>query len=140
MENDFIAYLLAQSEITDLLGNTGTTPPVKALHWGERPDNAGFPCITLMVVSDIPDYTQDARTGAREKRIQADLYGRTFSSTVALYEALTGVLEAIKHVSQGDSEFIRVYQDSLRDLPATDDAGGSIFRRSIDFFVWHKTA
>lgn len=131
MENALIQLLLGNPAVVAALGDR--------INWGRKPqDVRGYPYVTLQVVTADPSYTTSGNVKLRSHRVQFDVYGETYLSTLQAYRAIRDLLSGFKGVV-GDVTFGGIFQDSERDLPAADAGDVTVlFRKSTDFIIWHS--
>ena len=130
MEEAFKALLLNDASLVALVGSR--------VNWVLRPQEiAGLPALVLQVVSTIPEYDMDGKTGLTSSRIQIDAYAATYGAARRSMRAALAVLSGFSGVFSG-IDFQGIFQDSERDFQ-TDDTGGDqrLFRTQADVIVWH---
>ena len=127
MEPALTALLLGAAPLTAIVGNR--------LNWGRKPQSdAGRPYIVLQHIDGVPTYHMTGSSDHVASRVQADVYGETYTSTKRAATALIAVLSGYSGgIFQG------IFLDSQRDLPAAD-AGEvtTLFRTSVDFLIHHQ--
>lgn len=105
--------------------------------WVERPAGKSLPWITLQGVSSGREYTHAGVDALATPRVQADVWGRSHLEVTTLGDALIATLEPAADV--GGTRFGRAFVDGDRDFePEIIGGGTKVFRRSIDFFIWHE--
>lgn len=119
-----------------LLNAAGVTALVSTrVYWGRAPQTVdGRPYVVLQRVDGIRDYHNQGASGYVASRVQADVYGETYTSTKKAARAVIAALSGHKGgIFQG------IFIDSERDLPATD-AGEvtNLFRTSVDVMIHHS--
>lgn len=104
-------------------------------YWVRKPQSdPARPYVVLQRIDGLPDYTYSGASGYSSSRVQADVYGDTYTSTKATVRDLIDTLSGYRGgIIQG------IFIDSQRDLPATD-AGEvtNLFRTSVDFIIHHQ--
>lgn len=129
MEEALVSYLLAQAGLTAV---TGTR-----INWDERPQLEALPSITLTVASRPIDYHHGGRSDLQRVRVQADIWAGTKAQALAISRALTTAVEAM-NTTPGGGVLERGFIDNSFDTAPEDlGGGGKVFRRIVDFFVWH---
>lgn len=105
-------------------------------HWVRAPQGTVRPNVVLQRVPRAPTYTMGGPSSYVQTRVQADVYGETFTSTKATADALTSVLSGYAGGSiQG------IFIDAERDLPDADAGEVSkLFRISLDLIIHHGEA
>ena len=101
-------------------------------YWVRVPQGAiPKPYVVLQRASRLPNYTMGGASGYVASRVQADIYGDSFSSTKAAADALKGAVSGYRGGSiQG------IFIDAERDLPEADAGEVSkLFRISIDLMI-----
>lgn len=131
MEEDLTAWLLAGTALTALVGTR--------INWDERPQLEALPSVTLQVVSAAVDYHHGGRTDLQRARVQADIWAATASQALAIKRALTARIEALQTSPSGVLAAGFIENDLSTD---PEQLGGSarVFRRIVDFFIWHTGA
>lgn len=127
MEEALVALLLGATPLTAITGNR--------IYWGRKPQNdAGRPYIVLQRIDGAPSYHMDGASDYVASRVQADVYGETYTSSKRAARALIAVLSGY-----AGGMFQGVFVDAQRDLPAAD-AGEvtTLFRTSVDFLIHHQ--
>lgn len=134
MEQDLVQDLLADTALAALLddGSGGVR-----IHWNVRPQGAGLPAVTLHRITSGRGYTMaaaDALTGAL---VQMDVWASTFTSLVAVRDALVSRLHA-----PGSARLRRCFVRAERQTfePGEGAADTDYHRASLDVVVWHQPA
>lgn len=131
MEEDFRARLLASAPLQAKVAGR--------IDWGLRPKGASLPAVTLTLVSAVPDYTYAGQVRLRSSRVQTDSWGATAAAAITTARLLAAVLEA--PAVQGATRFGASFVAMETDGGVEEDADNiPIFRRIIDFTVWHAPA
>ena len=129
MEEAFRTALLASSGVTALV-------PAGRINWGEHPQGADKPYITLMTVSDNEGLTQQGPDGLFQGRVQVDCCAPTYEQAKQVSRALRTALHGyrgggfglVTHVATRDSR-----------EGGTNEAE-RLFRVSLDFTTaWRAT-
>lgn len=109
--------------------------------WELRPQGEGYPAITFQVISNPRDQHMKGFQTLERTRVQADVWALNYADKKAVTEALiaalvpAGVFHGVR--------FNRALIASDADRPAggsTEDGQPPIFRRSVDFIIWHRQA
>jgi hypothetical protein len=132
MEEALVAYIIAASGVTALLGTTATR-----VYWGKAPQNVTQPYVVLSRVSGVRDYHQLAASGLIASRVQADCYGITYASAKGVARALEARLSGYRGTTSGEV-FGGIFLDAERDMTEDDDSPDKLFRTSLDFIIWHQ--
>ncbi len=123
MEEVLVAMLLKSAALTAIVGTR--------IHWGRSPQGAAAPYVTLQVISAPRRYTMRGRSGHVPKRVQADVYGRTYTETK---QAARALFAAVSGRRAGMIQTVMVEDE--RDLPAADAGDvNHLFRTSQDLIV-----
>ncbi|KQY27182.1 tail completion protein gp17 [Rhizobium sp. Root482] len=129
MEPALTALLLGAAPLTAIVGNR--------INWGRKPQSdANRPYIVLQRIDGVPTYHMTGASDHVASRVQADVYGETYTSTKRASSALIAVLSGYSGgIFQG------MFLDSQRDFPAAD-AGEvtTLFRTSVDFLIHHQAS
>lgn len=130
MEEAITALLLASPQLKQLVSNR--------VHWDLAPQGVARPYIILQLVSDVPNQTNEGRSGFEQSRLQIDAYAEQVAQAKAIVSAAAGVLEKTKGNHAGI--FLQgAIIDQRRSLPAvTYTAQQPVFRRSADMIIWHS--
>lgn len=131
MEEDIIALLLANSGVTSKVGNK--------VYPGRAPQGTKPVYVTIRTVTGLQNYTMLAASGYVQSRVQADVYGGTYSAMKLAARAVLAALSGFKG-TQGSLVIQGIFVDAERDLPAVDedDDVNNLFRTSIDFMIHHN--
>ncbi len=106
-------------------------------YWVRAPqDLSERPYVVLQRVPKRPNYTMAGASGYVATRVQADVYGLSFTTTKAAADALKAVVSGYAGGSiQG------IFIDAERDLPDADAGDvNKLFRISIDLIIHHGEA
>jgi len=123
MEEALIARLLADSAVTSLVG--------ERINWIERPQDEGFPAITLQVIDR--DYAQHM-TGLQKTQfalVQVDVWALGYLEATQIEEAVVNSL--LPEMTINGVKFGRAFVRS-RDLSERTETQ-FIFRPSMDFTI-----
>lgn len=132
MEEALVAYIIAASGVTALLGTTATR-----VYWGNAPQNTAKPYVVLTRISGVRDYHQTAASGLVASRVQADCYGLTYASAKGVARALEARLSGYRGTTGGEV-FGGIFLDAERDMYDDDSTPDKLFRTSLDFIIWHQ--
>ena len=136
MNIDYRNLLLAHTPLTDELGTVNKRPVIDFVI---RPDTSALPALTLEQVSEPIAFNQVSDSGQRETRMQVDIWGETYLAVDSVHGVLQNYLHSVRNQAQGETIFIRIFEDSARDLPVTDlPDGGRVFHRAADYIIHHK--
>jgi hypothetical protein len=129
MEEALLAYLLAQSGVSSLVGTRA--------HWGKRPQGEALPGFVMQVISRTPSYVYEGGSDLAEARVQIDCYGANYKAARLLARAVRAPLDGVRF-TQSSIRF-EAFSLSERDLneAGTTDAERT-FRVSMDFQIYHQ--
>lgn len=129
MEDALTSYLLGQTALTTLVGQRIT--------WDERPQLESLPAVILTVASATVDYHHGGRSNLQRARVQADVWGASAAQVVTVKRALITAVEAMTTSNTG-AVIVRAFIENDFSSAPEDTGGGSrVFRRIVEFFVWH---
>jgi hypothetical protein len=130
MEEALIGLLLANAGVSTALSTR--------VYWGRKPQaDPAKPYAVLQKVGGLPDVHMRAPSGLISSRVQIDVYGDTYTSMLAAYRAVVSLLSGYSGTVSA-KQFQGIFLDADRDLPAADAGEVSIlFRKSLDFIIWH---
>jgi hypothetical protein len=128
MEEALTAHLLADPALGGLVG--------PRIFWGERPQGQPLPAVVLLVVDGNPDYAMRGATGLKNTRLQVDCWGRSYSEARQVANAASDALHGFLGL-RGSVDVQASFLDAERDLSENSGEGGRLFRRSLDFILWH---
>jgi len=104
------------------------------VYWDERPQGKPVPDLTLTTISDPRGQHLKGYQGARETRVQADCRAANFDTVRKL--ALAVIAAVASPATVLGVRFTRCAADGPRSL--NEDVNGErVFRRSVDFLIWH---
>ena len=130
MEASLVAYLLAQTSLTDLSGQRIT--------WARRDQGGALPCIVLHRIDGLRDYHHAGASGLITSRVQVDCWAATFGAAKGLARAQEAVVSGGRF-TQGAIRFDAILIADERD--DSDDLNGTpIFRTSLDLMIHHSAA
>lgn len=130
MHADFRALLLADGAVASLTGGR--------IYWGEAPQGAAYPNVTLNRVSLVVDQTYGDEVALRQTRVQVDCWGDAYGDAAACSDAILARCQGLA-LTVGSTRFQGVFLDGLRDGRADglgDDSG--VFRVSADYMLKHE--
>jgi hypothetical protein len=138
MEEDFIAYLLADAGVAAAVGTR--------VKWLQRPQASALPSITLQRVSIAPANDQCGADALKETLIQIDCWGATYARhpttlVAGALEVARAVEAAVsgKSFTHGSTEFQSLFITGGDDTTEPGSTTGSvIYRTRIDVQIWHK--
>ena len=131
VESDLTAWLLADTALSALIGARVT--------WGARVQLEALPAIRCLLVSPGVTYTHSGPTGLASPRVQIDCFGATPESVQAVRDALADRMHAARAGVSGVGGIKGAFIAADRHSEPEDLGGGNmVFRRIIDFFVWHQ--
>jgi hypothetical protein len=129
MEEALMTRLLSQSALTALVG----APPAARITWAQRPQGSALPAIVLHTISGPRSYTMQGEAGVREARVQADVWGATYSSAKAAARQLMAALSG-----QRFTGFQAAFVDTEDDGFERSEAGEALYRVRLDFLLWRE--
>ncbi len=135
METALTERLLSSTVLTDLVGDR--------IHWDERPQGDALPAITLQMVSRETMCADEGAVDLAMTRMQIDCWAKDAegsSGNTLAKQVGQAVREALSDVSMvvGGIEFQGVFPDNAQDLVESGHAGATIYRRMMEFELWHK--
>ena len=109
-------------------------------YYVRAPQGEPYPYLILNRASLVPNYTMAGANGLSQTRMQIDVYGNNWPSTVSTAQALQNLVSGFIGIV-GSTRFQGIFIDAVRDLPASD-AGDvtQLFRISIDIMIHHTAA
>lgn len=132
---DFVTHVLAFPGVDAIVGNR--------VAWFERPQSAGFHCITLTGVSPGRDYTHDGADGLDGPTVQFDYWGPDPIVLNQLQTLVRAGMEApspITGLAVGSTLFWPAELTGFRTLDTEDLSDQvSIYRLSDDFQFHHQS-
>lgn len=129
MEADLTTWLLADTALTALVGTR--------INWGARVQLEALPAIRCLLVSPGVTYTHGGPTGLTSPRVQMDCFGATPESVTELRNALADRMHEIRSGLSGGLKGAFIAADRHSE-PEDLGGGNMVFRRIVDFFVWHQ--
>lgn len=129
MDEVLTAQLLAASALTALVGTRIT--------WEERPQLEALPSITLTVSSAPRAYHHAGASNLQRSRIQADIWGARAADVLAIKRALITAVEGL-NTSKPAPIAGAFIENSFATEPEDMGGGAKVFRRIVEFFVWHS--
>lgn len=131
---DLVAYLLAQSSITTLVGTR---------IWGgqRREQGSALPAITVHVISAGQEVNLTARGGTAFPRIQIDVWGATYATADAVKEAIRLKLQGFSGTMGSSTVTTVLYEGSLDlfEKPVDgSDASGSVEHMALNYRIRHR--
>lgn len=124
-----LARALATQAVTDIAEDR--------VSWVERPQEDGFPAVTLTLVSDSRPQTMGGFQSLIPARVQADCWAESYTVANALAEAM---IDAIAGPWTANGwRFARTFIDAKRDL-GEQTATNFIHRTSVDLIINRSAA
>lgn len=130
MEEAIRALLLANSGVSGLVFGR--------VHWVNRPQGSVLPAIVLHRISGQPDVHYVGESGLVQTRVQADCYGRTYASSVAVARALQAAVGGYSGTVSG-VRFSPITIDSIRSDYESSEPD-EIYLTGVDLLIWHGPA
>lgn len=129
MEEALTAWLLAGTGLTALVGTRIT--------WDDRPQGEALPAITLSFISPGVEYHHGGASTLAGPRVQCDCWGAKSLQAAEVSRALRSRMEALS--GAGHASLRAAFLAADRTGGSEDIGGGNmVFRRIVDFFVWHQ--
>src|SRR6056297_2968858 len=97
MEAAIIQLLLDAAGVTGLVG-TRVYPTA-------RPQGSAFPAVVVTRIGGAPEYASDGETGLQSGRVQIEVFGATYTSTLAVRNAMKTDLSGIRGVTSSGVDF-----------------------------------
>lgn len=134
MEEAITAKLLANAALVAIVGDN--------IAWDHTPQEDILPAVTLKVVSGAPLYSDEGSAGLRDLRVQIDCWAKntaTQSGSTLAKQVARLVIGSLAEVSMtvGGAYFPGVFLDNMQDLDEQGVGGVVIYRRSLEFNLWH---
>lgn len=131
---------MEQSLINLLLGNAGLAALVGTrINWNTLPQGSSLPSVALHLITGQPDYTYQGRQGLRKSMVQIDCWGGSFSSAIAVKNAVIAALDLISAPLLG--VFIEDLSDAFTQGDGPQSTGTVNFHRaSLSVRVWTAEA
>jgi hypothetical protein len=132
MEADLRARLLANGAVAALVGTRCA--------WGERPGANALPSLTLTAITPGRGYTHQGADALHGAGVQVDCWAASHLAASQLRDAVIAAIEP-KDVTVGATLFGPAFLEADRDAEPEDlDGGVRIFRRILEFTIWHAPA
>lgn len=133
MQEDFIAYLLADAPLAALV-------PATRIKWVRQAQPTTAPYVTLTVISKVHEMLYEGPDAIVSTRVQIDCFALTWKSAISVARALEARLSGARF-TQGSTRFEGVFLDAQRESFETDVAPeDKLFRISVDYILKHKGA
>lgn len=135
MEEAIAAKLLATTALTTLVGTR--------IQWDQRPQANALPSVTLTVISGAPLYSDEGNTDLVNVRLQIDSWAKdtatqSGSSLAKLVAREVMAALATVHMTVSGVEFQGVFPDNIQDFSEQGQGGVQIYRRALDYDIWHE--
>lgn len=134
MEESLVAYLMAYSGLTALIGSN----PVR-IYWTRAPQAVAKPYVTMQRISGNRDTHMQGVSGLVESRVQVDCYGLTYAASKGVARAVEARISGLAFTQSG-TVFQVCILDAERDGYEDDATPDKLYRTSLDFIIWHKGA
>lgn len=121
LEPSIFSALTADATVSGLVG-TRVYPLV-------LPQKAGLPAVSYLRVSGRQEMSLSGLSGLEAPRIQIDCWATTYAGAKALAAAVRAAMLSATAFKVGSVSDRDLYEDDT-----------NVFRVSIDFSVWHRTA
>jgi hypothetical protein len=126
MHAGLISRLLADNGLTALVGTR--------VNWVTRPQAAALPAVTLQTISDGRPQHLKGDGGARDTRIQVDVWATKHSVALAIARVVIATLQPPAIVA--GKKFGPARVEGQQDL-GEDVNGTFVHRQSVDLIIWH---
>lgn len=129
MEASFRSLLADDVAVAALVGSR--------IYWNAIPQGATDPCIVMYVISRLADAHHGGASGLNSWLVQVDIRALTFTSAVAVRDAVVAKLHA-KRVIQGGLNIVTNLQSERQ---RSEKPGTTLYHLiQLDFSVWTGTA
>lgn len=128
-----------ESQFRSLLTDDATVSALVAarVYWNAIPQAATDPCVVMYVISRNADAHHGGPSGLNNTLIQVDIRAVTFTSAVAVRDAIVTRLHA-KRLIQDGIEFVT---NLLNERHTSEKPGAVLYHRiSLDFSAWSGNA
>nr|WP_314471062.1 hypothetical protein [uncultured Sphingomonas sp.] len=106
------------------------------VNWLRRPQDDGYPAITLQTISDPrPEHFKGVQR-LRPTRVQIDLWDTDYLRSIGLREQVLAAVVPATVI--GSVRFRRAQDVTVRSLREDLPAGGDLYRELIDINFWHS--
>ncbi len=130
MEEALVAYLLADTGLSALVGNR--------VHWVQRPQGGALPCVVLRKISGSRDYHYKVPSGFVDARVQIDCMGLSYLASKQVARAVRDALSVVQF-TQGSVKFEGCFYDNERDLSEENKTPVErVFNTSMDFLIKYQ--
>lgn len=126
MQGGLRARLLASAQVQAAAGTR--------IYWVQRPQTSALPAITLQTISDGRPEHLKGQDGARETRVQMDVWAATYAAALSLARAAIAAVTG-PAVTDG-KRFGNTRVDGQRDL-GEDVNNTFVHRQSVDLLIRH---
>ncbi|WP_247718238.1 tail completion protein gp17 [Qipengyuania proteolytica] len=108
------------------------------IHWTKVPQDSGLPYIRMQTISDPRPEHLGGYQGARQTRVQVDVFSSSYGQARALAEAVIAAVAESDEV--GGIAFGRTKAEGPRDLGEDVSGVGFVHRLSLDLLTEHRLA
>ncbi|SDW78259.1 DUF3168 domain-containing protein [Roseicitreum antarcticum] len=122
MEEAILALLAGSAPVIAMV-------PADRINWGEHPQGAGDPYITMMTVGDAEGLVMSGPDGLSEGRIQIDCYAPTYAQAKQISRAVRAVL----HGHRGGGLRLVTHVATRDSREGGSNEAERLFRVSMDF-------
>jgi len=130
IEQGLMTFLLAQSGITDLVG--------QRIHFVQAPQDVESPYLVISKISGVREHSHDGSSGLAHPRFQLSAFADTYGAAKAIIAAVQAVLQGYSG-TMGGAGGVAVngafYEDE-NDLDPGDGTG--LFGVAADYIIWHS--
>lgn len=123
-------------------GDAGLAALLDKRVYPERlPQNPRYPALTAAIVAGQSTYSMDGASGLANPRIQVDCYAETKDGVIALRDKVMAALSGYRGSAGAPAvEIYGAFRVSEIDAPGSElnGAGPRVWRKTLDFIVWHK--
>jgi Protein of unknown function (DUF3168) len=133
MEQALLKRLLEDAALAALVG--------ESVAWEDRPQDDTFPGISLQVISNPRDQHMQGFQQLERTRVQADVWALSYGDKKAVTEALVAAAVPAGEFHGITFDRADIAADADRPSGAPEGDGKPfIYRRQIDFIIWHSQA
>lgn len=128
MEEAFIAFLLADTSLSALVGSK--------VNYDTAPQGTAAPYVVIEVISRVPVYADDGEAGLTQHRLQITSFAATRASALAVSAAVFARLSAVSQTYSG-VQFQHIELDDEDSRFETFADGRELYRVRQDYLIWH---
>ena len=132
IESALFSYLSTKAEVTAEVSTRIYPQPA--------PQEADYPFITLMVITDNPEHHMGGAAGLTNVGMQIDIWTETIPERVEISEVIRNVLDGFRGNMGTENLNIRsCFMQNRANFLESDTEGKAspVYRSSMDFSIWH---